>query len=151
MAMNHEVDDLTKPVRATVFAQSYFHGTKADLKVGDLITPGLASNFGDRKDARYVFLTATLDAAIWGAELAVGDGRQRIYLVEPTGDIENDPDLTDRKFPGNPTMSYRSVHPLRVLAEVIGWVGHPAEQVNAMKAGLEKLKAEGVRSRNDEE
>jgi hypothetical protein len=66
-------------------------------------------------------------------------------------DIENDPDLTDRKFPGNPTMSYRSVHPLRVLAEVIGWVGHPAEQVNAMKAGLEKLKAEGVRSRNDEE
>lgn len=86
---------------ATPFAQTYFHGTKADLKVGDLIEPGFNSNFGQRKNAKYIFLSATLDAAIWGAELAFGNGRERIYLVEPTGQIEDDPDLTDKKFPGN--------------------------------------------------
>ena len=104
--------------RATPFAQTYFHGTKADLCIGDLIAVGFASNFGHRNEARYVFLTATLDAAIWGAELALGDGRERIYLVEPTGPVEDDPDLTDRKFPGNPTRSYRSTHPFRVVGEV---------------------------------
>lgn len=135
----------------TPFARTYFHGTKADLKPGDLIGPGYASNYGKRKNARYIFLTATLDAAIWGAELAFGDGRGRIYLVEPTGPIEDDPDLTDRKFPGNPTCSYRSRDALRVLAEVIHWQGHPAEQVNTMKAHLAKLDKEGIESLNDTE
>ena len=93
------------------FSQTYFHGTKADLKIGGLIEIGINSNFGQRKNAKYIYLTATLDAAIWGAELAVGDGRERIYLVEPTGSIEDDPNLTDKKFPGNPTKSYRSKHP----------------------------------------
>jgi rifampin ADP-ribosylating transferase len=79
--------------RATPFAQTYFHGTKADLKIGSLIEVGYNSNYGQQKNARYIFLTATLDAAIWGAELAFGQGRERIYLVEPTGKIENDPDL----------------------------------------------------------
>lgn len=83
---------------AKPFSQTFFHGTKADLKLGDLIETGFNSNFGQNNKAKYIFLTATLDAAIWGAELALGNGRERIYLVEPTGPIENDPDLTDRKF-----------------------------------------------------
>ena len=136
--------------RATPFAQTYFHGTKADLRVGDLIEVGFASNFGQRSAARYIFLTSTLDAAIWGAELSHGDGPGRIYLVEPTGPVEDDPDLTDRKFPGNPTMSYRSTQPFRVVGEVGVWEGHPLEQVEAMKDGLAKLEEQGVKSLNDE-
>ncbi len=134
---------------ATPFAQTYFHGTKAELKIGDLITVGNNSNFGQRKNAKYIFLTATLDAAIWGAELAVGENQGRIYLVEPTGEIEDDPDLTDKKFPGNPTKSYRSIHPFKVVGEVTVWQGHPPEQVKAMKEALEKLKEQGINSLND--
>lgn len=135
---------------ATPFAQTYFHGTKSALKVGDLINVGFNSNYGQRKNAKYIFLTATLDAAIWGAELAFGEGRERIYLVEPTGHIEDDPDLTDKKFPGNPTKSYRSAHPFRVVGEVIHWQGHSVEQVKVMKDHLEKLKDQGIHSLNDE-
>lgn len=135
---------------ATPFRQTYFHGTKADLSIGDLIVPGYRSNFGPGKHARYIFLTGTLDAAIWGAELATGEGRERIYLVEATGPIENDPDLTDRKFPGNPTMSYRSGSPCRVIGEVTAWQGHPVEQVKAMKEQLKKLEEQGIHSLNDE-
>lgn len=134
---------------ATPFVQTYFHGTKAALKVGDLVEAGYSSNYGQRKKAKYIFLTATLDAAIWGAELAFGEGRERIYLVEPTGAIEDDPDLTDKKFPGNPTRSYRSAHPFRVVGEVTDWQGHPAEQVKAMKAHLQRLNEEGIHSLND--
>jgi hypothetical protein len=133
----------------TPFAQTYFHGTKADLKVGDLIEVGNSSNYGQRKNAKYIFLTATLDAAIWGAELAVGEGRERIYLVEPTGPIEDDPDLTDKKFPGNPTRSYRSTQPFKVVGEVSIWQGHSAGQVKAMKDGLERLREQGINSLND--
>lgn len=134
----------------TPFAQTYFHGTKAVLKIGDHIEVGFNSNFGQRKNAKYIFLTATLDAAIWGAELSIGDGIERIYLVEPTGSIEDDPDLTDKKFPGNPTMSYRSIHPFKVVGEITVWQGHHKEQVDAMKDGLGKLKEQGVHSLNDE-
>jgi len=134
---------------ATPFAQTYFHGTKAELKVGDLIEVGFNSNYGERKNAKYIFLTSTLDAAIWGAELAFGEGKERIYLVEPTGEIEDDPDLTDRKFPGNPTKSYRSTEPFRVVGEVTVWQGHSAEQVKSMKEGVGKLKEQGVKSLND--
>lgn len=133
----------------TPFAQTYFHGTKADLKLGDYIQVGNNSNFGERKNAKYIFLSATLDAAIWGAELAVGEGRERIYLVEPTGAIEDDPDLTDKKFPGNPTKSYRSTYPFKVVGEITIWQGHPAEQVKAMKDALAKLKEQGINSLND--
>lgn len=133
----------------TPFAQTYFHGTKADLKLGDFIQVGNNSNFGQRKNAKYIFLSATLDAAIWGAELAIGDGRERIYLVEATGPLEDDPDLTDKKFPGNPTKSYRSTHPFKVVGEVTVWQGHPQEQVKAMKDALEKLKEQGINSLND--
>ena len=134
---------------ATPLKQTYFHGTKADLKVGDLIEVGFNSNYGQQNNAKYIFLTATLDAAIWGAELAFGDGRERIYLVEPTGEIEDDPDLTDKKFPGNPTKSYRSSHAFRVVGEVTIWQGHPSEQIKAMKDHLERLKEQGINSLND--
>lgn len=134
---------------STPFVQTYFHGTRADLKVGDLIKVGFNSNFGQKKNAKYIFLTATLDAAIWGAELAVGEGRERIYLVEPTGQIEDDPDLTNKKFPGNPTKSYRSTQPFKVVGEVTVWQGHPMEQVKTMKEHLERLKEQGINSLND--
>src|SRR5689334_13988314 len=114
----------------------YLHGTKADLKPGDLIEPGCASNYGKREKAGFVFLTATLDAATWGAELAVGDAPGRIYIVEPTGPIEDDPNLTDKKFAGNPTRSYRTKAPLRVVGEVAQWTGHAPEQLAAMRDGL---------------
>ena len=131
------------------FAQTYFHGTKGDLKVGDLIEVGFNTNFGQRKNAKYIFLTSTLDAAVWGAELSIGEGRERIYLVEPTGEIEDDPDLTDKKFPGNPTKSYRSTEPFRVVGEVTVWQGHATEQVKAMKDALAKLKELGINSLNE--
>ncbi|WP_304622660.1 NAD(+)--rifampin ADP-ribosyltransferase [Pedobacter sp. Leaf132] len=133
----------------TPFIQTYFHGTKADLTIGEFITPGFNSNFGKRINAKYIFLSANLDAAIWGAELSIGDGNERIYLVEPTGPIEDDPDLTDKKFPGNPTKSYRSEHPFKVVGEVSSWQGHPVEQVETMKEHLQKLKEQGIDSLND--
>lgn len=129
-------DDLT--------SQRFYHGTKADLQPGDLITPGYSSNYGKRKQAAYVYLTATLDAAIWGAELAVGEAPGRIYSVEPTGPFEDDPNLTDKKFPGNPTKSYRTQHPLRVTGEVTEWQGHAPEQLQAMLDHLEHLKQLGI-------
>jgi hypothetical protein len=134
---------------ATPFAQTYFHGTKADLKVGDLIKVGFNSNYGQKKNAKYIFLTATLDAANWGAELSFGDGRERIYLVEPTVEIEDDPDLTDKKLPGNPTKSFRSTEPFKVVGEVTVWQEHPAEQVRTMKKHLVKLKEQGINSLNN--
>ncbi len=139
----------TNPQGASPFAQTYFHGTKADLKIGDLIGIGFNSNYGQRKTAKYIFLTATLDAAIWGAELAFGEGRERIYLVEPTGEIEDDPDLTDKKFSGNPTKSYRSTEPFRVVGEVTVWQGHPIDQIKMMKDHLEQLKEQAINSLND--
>lgn len=150
MSPGKNQENIAASQQATPFAQTYFHGTKADLNIGDLIKPGFNSNFGERKNAKYIFLTATLDAAIWGAELARGEGKGRIYLVEPTGAIENDPDLTDRKFPGNPTMSYRSTDPFRVVGELAEWKGHLPEQVAGMKEALKKLEDEGVDSLNDE-
>ncbi len=131
------------------FVQTYFHGTKADLSLGDFIEVGVSSNYGQNNNAKYIYLTATLDAAIWGAELALGEARERIYLVEPTGPIENDPNLTDKKFPGNPTMSFRSKHPFKVVGEITIWQGHAAEQVKAMKEGLAKLKEQGIEAIED--
>lgn len=131
------------------FCQTFFHGTKADLKIGDVIEIGLNSNYGQKKKAKYIYLTATLDAAIWGAELALGEERERIYLVEPTGPIEDDPNLTDKKFPGNPTKSYRSKHPFKVVGEITIWQGHSQEQIKTMKDGLAKLKEQGIEAIED--
>jgi Rifampin ADP-ribosyl transferase len=127
----------------------FYHGTKRDLKPGDLIAPGHESNYGKRKKAAYVYLTATLNAATWGAELAVGEGPGRIYVVEPTGPIADDPNLTDKKFPGNPTKSYRSRDPLRVTGEITDWKGHSAEELNAMREHLEELERLGVEAIED--
>ena len=120
------------------------HGTKADLAVGDLLLPGRRSNFGGGRTAGHVYVTATLDAATWGAELAVGEGRGRIYVVEPTGPVEDDPNLTDKRFPGNPTRSYRTREPVRVVGELVDWVGHPPEQLQAMRDGLADLERRGA-------
>nr|WP_051030727.1 NAD(+)--rifampin ADP-ribosyltransferase [Geitlerinema sp. PCC 7407] len=135
------IDDLS--------SQQFYHGTKADLRPGDLIEPGYSSNYGKRKKAAYVYLTATLDAATWGAELALGEGPGRIYTVEPTGPIEDDPNLTDKKYPGNPTKSYRSRDPLRVTGEVTDWKGHSAQELQAMRDNLERLKRLGIEAIED--
>lgn len=124
--------------------RQFYHGTRVDLKPGDMIAAGYSSNYGARKRASWVYLTCTLDAAIWGAELATGDGRERIYIVEPTGPIEDAPNLTDKKFPGNPTQSYRTREPLRVTGEITEWQGHSAERLKEMKDHLERLKAQGI-------
>ena len=118
--------------------QSFYHGTKADLAIGDLLAPGYGSNFVDRQ-LSHIYFSAMLEAATWGAELAKGEGRGRIYIVEPTGAFEDDPNLTDKKFPGNITASYRSLEPLRVVGEVEDWVGHTPEQLQAMREGLQRL------------
>ncbi len=129
--------------------QIYYHGTKANLKPGDLIEAGFNSNFGIRKKASYVYLTATLDAATWGAELALGEEPGRIYIVEPTGTIEDDPNLTDKKFPGNPTKSYRTKSPLRIIGEVTDWQGHSQEQLMAMKDTIERARQLGIEAIDD--
>ena len=130
--------------------QLYYHGTKADLRPGDLIRPGHRANFGNLdRVTTWVYLTATLDAATWGAELALGEGPGRIYLVEPTGPIEDDPNLTDKKFPGNPTKSYRSREPLRVTGEVTDWQVHSPEALKAMRDNLERLRQQGVEPIDD--
>ena len=127
----------------------FYHGTKAVLKSGDLLVPGFSSNYGERRNANYVYLTATIDAATWGAELAVGDEPGRIYRVEPTGPIEDDPNLTDKKFPGNPTRSYRTQHPLRVVDEVMAWEGHSPEALKSMRDHLAELKRLGIEAINE--
>ncbi|CAN5760983.1 NAD(+)--rifampin ADP-ribosyltransferase [soil metagenome] len=132
-----------------IAAQTFYHGTKAELKPGDLLEPGFNSNYGKQKKAVFIYLSATLNAAVWGAELAEGDGRGKIYLVEPTGPIEDDPNLTDKKYPGNPTKSYRSRHALRIVGEVLDWQGHSDEELKTMKDNLERLKQQGIEAIED--
>ena len=127
----------------------FYHGTKADLKIGELITAGKNSNYGKQVKANFVYFTGTMEAAIWGAELALGETRQRIYQVEPTGEFENDPNLTDKKFPGNPTRSYRTQQPLKVVGEVAEWSGHSPEQLKAMMAHVENMKQQGIEAINE--
>ena len=119
----------------------FFHGTRADLKPGDLLYTHNPSNYTDRRSP-WIYFSETLHAATCGAELARGDGPGRIYEVEPTGEFVDDPNVTDKKFPGNPTRSYRSRAPLRVVAEHMGWQGHSPEEIQAMKnaiAGTEPI------------
>jgi rifampin ADP-ribosylating transferase len=119
------------------------HGTKADLKVGDLLVPGRRSNFAEGRTMNHVYLTATLDAATWGAELAQGEGRGRIFIVEPTGPLEDDPNVTDKKFPGNPTRSYRTRDPVRIVGEIVGWAGHSPEKLKAMRERVDEIRRAG--------
>ena len=117
----------------------YLHGTKAELAIGEMLVVGRESNFEAGRTMNYVYFTETLDAATWGAELATGEGRGHIYVVEPTGEFEDDPNVTDKKFPGNPTRSFRSRHPLRVVGELADWVGHAPEKLAAMRDGVQRV------------
>jgi rifampin ADP-ribosylating transferase len=125
----------------------FYHGTRIRFQAGDLLTPGRASNFEEGRIANNVYFSASLEAAIWGAELATrlaGDeGRGHVYVVEPTGTFEDDPNLTNKRFPGNPTRSYRTRDALRIVAEVEDWQGHPPETIRQMLDHLEELKRAG--------
>jgi rifampin ADP-ribosylating transferase len=120
------------------------HGTKAQVAVGDLLVPGRRSNYDPDRIMNHVYVTETLDAAVWGAELAPGEGPGRILIVEPTGELEDDPNVTDKKFPGNPTRSYRTREPVRVVGELTDWTGHPDEQIQARRDGLAALRRRGL-------
>ncbi len=120
----------------------FFHGTKAELKIGDLLEPQHLSNYQNKK-SNYIYFTATLNAAKWGAELATSNSKERIYIIEPLGEFENDPNLTDKRFPGNPTRSYRSKSPLKIIAELGSWERHSDEEINQMLSSLRKLSEEG--------
>ncbi|CAL9279733.1 NAD(+)--rifampin ADP-ribosyltransferase [Streptomyces sp. SudanB91_2054] len=116
----------------------FFHGTKAALQVGDHLTAGFRSNYRPEIVMNHIYFTALRDGAGLAAELAAGDGEPRVYLVEPTGEFENDPNVTDKKFPGNPTRSYRSKEPLRIVGEVADWTRQTPE---ALKMWRDRLAA----------
>lgn len=137
-------ENLPAAVTLQPFSQTFFHGTKADLAMGDLIKVGFNSNYSQYGALSHVYVAATLAAAVWGAELATGPGRERIYVVEATGPVEDDPNVTDKKFPGNPTMSYRSQHPFKVVGEVTLWPAHSPKQIQDMKDGLTRLREQGL-------
>ena len=126
----------------------FFHGTKVALRPGDELVPGHGSNFQEGRVSNNVYFTSRLETAVWGAELSTAltgsPERGRIYRVEPRGPFEDDPNVTDKKFPGNPTRSYRTRHPLLVLDEVDGWEGHTPEVLQAMLDGLAQLRAQGL-------
>lgn len=121
----------------------FFHGTKAKLSLGGFLEANNQSNYEAGRISNYIYFTATLDAAKWGAELARGTEKERIYLVEPTSEFENDPNLTDKRFPGNPTRSYRSKSPLKIIGELATWERHPEEQIQTMKNHLAELQNKG--------
>ncbi|HET7737143.1 MAG TPA: NAD(+)--rifampin ADP-ribosyltransferase [Tepidiformaceae bacterium] len=127
----------------------FYHGTKADLRAGDLLMPGYGSNFEDGRVSNNIYFSGTLDAAVWGAELARGEGAGRIYFVEPTGPFEDDPNLTNKRFRGNPTKSYRTREPLRVVGEVEAWEGHPPEVLQGMRDSLDELQRQGLATIED--
>ena len=135
----------TEPKRFEVHESgALLHGTKADLAVGDLLVPGRLSNFEEGRIMNHVYVTETLDAATWGAELAVGEARGRIYIVEPMGALEGDPYVTDKKFPGNPTRSYRTREPVRIVGELLDWTGHSSDQLKLMRDRLADLRRQGI-------
>ena len=125
----------------------FFHGTKAAVDVGTELVPGFGSNFQQGRVSNNIYFTSRLETAVWGAELSTAlagsEGRGRIYLVEPSGPFEDDPNVTDKRFPGNPTRSYRSRHALRVVGEVVGWQGHEPEVLQSMLDSLATLREQG--------
>ncbi|ROP63223.1 rifampin ADP-ribosylating transferase [Curtobacterium sp. PhB130] len=120
----------------------FFHGTKADLRVGDLLTAGFRSNYRPEIVMNHVYFTAVGAGAGLAAELAAGPGEPRVYIVEPTGAFEDDPNVTDRKFPGNPTRSYRSTSPIRVVGEVTDWTRLTPEALQTWRDRLAVLRTE---------
>lgn len=126
----------------------FFHGTKTEFSIGDELVPGHGSNYHEGRAANHLYFAALLEPAVWGAELAVaaggGGGRERIYIVEPTGPFEDDPNVTNKRFPGNVTQSYRTRHPMRIVGEVESWEGHPPEVLQGMLDNIARLRAEGL-------
>jgi hypothetical protein len=126
----------------------FFHGTRAALGAGDELVPGHGSDFQQGRVSNSIYFTALVETAAWGAELATalagGGGRGRIYVVEPSGPFEDDPNVTDKRFPGNPTQSYRTRHPLRIVGELDDWTGHDPEVLEGMLAGLARLREQGL-------
>lgn len=126
-----------------------YHGTKADLAIGDLLETGYRSNYGAGLKANFLYLTANKDGAVLAAELATGTGKGRVYIVEPTGSIDDDPNVTDQKFPGNPTRSYRTRAPLRIVGEVLDCAWHSPEMLARMRENMAKARQSGVEAIND--
>lgn len=126
----------------------FFHGTGIELAIGDQLVPGHRSNYHDGRVANHVYFSALLEPAVWGAELAValgdGTGSERLYIVEPTGPFEDDPNVTNKRFPGNVTRSYRTRHAMRIVGEVETWEGHPPESLQGMVDNIAKLRADGL-------
>lgn len=120
----------------------FYHGTKADLQVGDVLTAGGNSNYKSEFKMNHIYFTALVNGAGLAAALAKGDGKERVYIVEPTGNYENDPNLTDKKFPGNPTRSYRSESPLKIIGEAAEWVRPGTEELQKFREKLEDSKGE---------
>ena len=120
----------------------FYHGTKADLRVGDLLTAGFQSNYRPEVTMNHIYFTALPDGAGLAAELAPGDAPPRVYLVEPTGPFEDDPNVTDKKFPGNPTRSFRSRDPLRIVGEVTDWKRLTPEALQAWRDRLAAITAD---------
>ncbi len=120
----------------------FYHGTKADLKIGDLLTAGFNSNYKPEVVMNHIYFTALPNGAGLAAELARGEGEPRVYIVEPQGDFEDDPNVTDKKFPGNPTRSYRSIHPLKIVGKVADWVRLTPEELKMWKERLANIKGE---------
>jgi rifampin ADP-ribosylating transferase len=120
----------------------FYHGTKADLQVGDLLTAGFRSNYKTEVIMNHIYFTALVDGAGLAAALAKGDGRERVYIVEPTGSFENAPNVTDKKFPGNPTRSYRSQAPLKIVGEVTDWVRLTPEELQKWRKIVANIKGD---------
>lgn len=119
----------------------FYHGTKADLQIGDFLTAGFRSNYHTEVIMNHVYFTALPNGAGLAAELVKGNGRERVYIVEPTGSFENDPNVTDKKFPGNPTRSYRSTSPLKIVGEVTDWVRLTPEELQIWRERLAKIRS----------
>lgn len=120
----------------------FYHGTKADLRVGDMLTAGSTSNYNSKIIMKHIYFTALVNGAGLAAALAKGDGRERVYIVEPTGSFENDPNVTDKKFPGNLTRSYRSTAPLKIIGEITDWVRQTPGQLKRWRERLANNKGE---------
>jgi rifampin ADP-ribosylating transferase len=127
----------------------FFHGTRADLRPGDLLTPGWQSNYGSRRVANHIYVTASRDGAPLAAALASGDGPGRVYRVEPLGTIEDDPNVTDKRFPGNPTRSYRTTEPVRIVEEILDWQPVAPELIQRMRASMAELAELGIEAMDD--
>jgi hypothetical protein len=134
--------------RCTQVAGPFFHGTKNALDVGEDLTPGQGSNYQQGRTSNHIYFSAILETAVWGAELATSPAgiseREHIYVVEPTGPFEDDPNVTNKKFPGNITQSYRTRHPLRIVGEVQTWQAHAPEVLNSMLENIARLREQGL-------